>query len=105
MKEMPALVEFVGEYQKKGVQVFGISVDERPEIMIPKTVVEFGLNFPNFADKGGKIAQFFQLHGVPLTVFYNKNRKILAVQPGDIDWLSVKMQKRIEQWISDPQNQ
>jgi thiol-disulfide isomerase/thioredoxin len=104
MSELPHLVQFVSENQKKGLQVIGINKDDHPDIMVPRVVVDYGLNFPNYADKGEEIAGYFNLRGLPMTVFYNKKRQVLAVQPGEVPWTGASLQKRIEAWISDSSN-
>ncbi len=70
--EIPKLVQLRKEYSREDVLILGISMDERKSA-VKSFLQKNKLNYPVYWG-GNSVAQFFQISGVPKTVFYNKQK-------------------------------
>jgi cytochrome c biogenesis protein CcmG/thiol:disulfide interchange protein DsbE len=68
-REMPVLESVYKEYQPKGVEFFGIALDEKVKL-IKKIIGDKGVTYPILLDRGAKVAtEVYQLAGpIPLKV-------------------------------------
>lgn len=101
MVEMPSLVKLRQSLHDKGFEVIGVNLDENPESILPKVERESGIKFPIFSDTDGKVAEYFDVHAIPLSVLLGENHQILAIENGERDWNSPEFRKRIEKLLSE----
>jgi cytochrome c biogenesis protein CcmG/thiol:disulfide interchange protein DsbE len=68
-REMPVLESVYKEYREKGVEFFGIALDEKVKL-IKKIIADKGVTYPILLDRGAKVAtESYQLAGpIPLKV-------------------------------------
>ena len=68
-REMPVLESVYKEYRDKGVEFFGIALDENLKL-IRKIIKDKGVTYPTLIDQGAKVAtEVYQLAGpIPLKV-------------------------------------
>ena len=83
-REMPILQKVYQEYQGKGVEFFGIALDENIA-GIKKVVREKGVTYPVLVDKDTKVAtEIYQLSGpIPYKVVIDKAGTIVYDHVGD----------------------
>lgn len=101
MVEMPALIELRKKYNKNGLELILINVDEKPEAILPKTLEDFGIDFPVFIDPQGNLAELFDVHAIPKTIILDRNRKILLVDTGEKNWNGSQMHTFLEKYLTD----
>lgn len=100
MDEMPTLVKLRDTFKERGFEVLGINLDENPDIVVPKAMKQYKIEFPVFKDPDGKIAELFDVHAIPLTVIMDNQRKILFLKDGGLDWSSPTIHSQVERWLS-----
>lgn len=98
--EMPSIVKLHQMYKDKGLTVVAVNLDEKPESVVPKAAKQLKIDFPVYVDAGGKLADLFDVHAIPLTIIMNKDRKVLYVEGGERDWTDSEMKTKMDQWIS-----
>ena len=83
-REMPILQKVYQEYQEKGVEFFGIALDEN-ETAIKKVVKDKGVTYPILVDKDTKVAtEIYQLSGpIPYKVIVDLSGTIVYDHVGD----------------------
>lgn len=83
-REMPILQKVYQEYQSKGVEFFGVALDENVP-GIKKVVKEKGVTYPVLVDKDTKVAtEIYQLSGpIPYKVVIDLNGIIAYDHVGD----------------------
>jgi cytochrome c biogenesis protein CcmG, thiol:disulfide interchange protein DsbE len=83
-REMPILQKVYQEYQGKGVEFFGIALDENVA-GIKKVVKDKGVTYPVLVDKDTKVAtELYQLSGpIPYKVVIDKSGTIVYDHVGD----------------------
>jgi len=83
-REMPVLQKVYQEYQGKGVEFFGVALDENIA-GIKKVVKEKGVTYPILVDKDTKVAtEIYQLSGpIPYTVIIDRAGIIVYDHVGD----------------------
>jgi thiol-disulfide isomerase/thioredoxin len=83
-REMPILQKVYQEYQAKGVEFFGICLDENRKL-IEKTVTEKGVTYPILIDADAKVAtEIYQLSGpIPYKVVVDADGKVAYDHVGD----------------------
>jgi cytochrome c biogenesis protein CcmG/thiol:disulfide interchange protein DsbE len=79
---MPLLVE---AYEREGGQVvfLGISINE-PEPAVRRFVEKNEISFTVLLDGGGKVASEYQINGIPVTFFVNRDGQIVMRYVGQI---------------------
>jgi thiol-disulfide isomerase/thioredoxin len=97
--EMPSIVALRNAYANQGFEVLPINVDENPGAVIPAAIEKFKFTFPVYTDPKNMLAELFDVHAIPLTVFLDKNRKILFVESGERDWNGKDIRKQLEIWL------
>lgn len=100
MEEMPSLVQLRNEYKDKGFEVVGVNLDENGETVVPKTIKQLKIQFPIFQDPDNKIAEYFDVHAIPLSVILNKDRKILYIENGERNWNDQETKTQLEKWLT-----
>ncbi|MEM4658658.1 MAG: TlpA disulfide reductase family protein [Candidatus Methanosuratincola sp.] len=75
-EEMPFLEKSWRTYKEKGVRFIGINVfDERERAS--RYLGEVGVSFVNLYDPDGEVANFFDLAGLPVTLFVDREGNIV----------------------------
>ncbi|MGK5088198.1 TlpA disulfide reductase family protein [Bdellovibrionota bacterium FG-2] len=98
--EMPSILALWKEYHGQGFEVVSVNEDENPEAVVPKAIAAMKLEFPVAIDRNAKLSDRFDVHAIPLTVILDSNRKVLAVEDGERDWNSKRVQTLIEGWLA-----
>lgn len=78
--ENPHVVEIYKEYHPKGLEIFGVSLDNNKEAWV-KAIADDGLVWKHGSDLKGwqsAPAQLYSVSGIPHTVLLNENNKIIA---------------------------
>ena len=101
MEEMPSLVKLHAKYRDKGVEIYGVNLDEDPAKAIASTTKEFGIQFISFLDHEGKLSDAFDVHAIPLTITLNRSRKILEIKAGDRDWVESEYLKKLDSFLAE----
>ena len=99
MVEMPSISKLRESYHARGLEVFGVNVDEDPDAAIPRTASELSLNFPMATDQDGKLSDLFDVQAIPLTVILDENRNILFIEAGERDWNAADVRAQMEEWL------
>lgn len=97
--EMPSIVRLYDTYKTKGLEVVSVSVDENPESVVPNAVSKFKMTFPIFTDTQQKLAEIFDVHGIPLSIVLDANRNILQMDEGERDWNSPEFRAKLDKWL------
>jgi thiol-disulfide isomerase/thioredoxin len=100
MEEMPSIVKLRDDYKDKGFEVVGVNLDENGEAVVPKAVKQLKIQFPVFQDPDNKIAEYFDVHAIPLSVVLNKDRKILYIENGERNWNDQESRTQLEKWLA-----
>ena len=78
--ENPHVVEIYKEYHPKGLEIFGVSLDNNTEAWV-KAIADDGLVWKHGSDLKGwqsAPAQLYSVTGIPHTVLLDENNKIIA---------------------------
>ena len=78
--ENPHVVEIYKEYHPKGLEIFGVSLDNNKEAWV-KAIADDGLVWKHGSDLKGwqsASAQLYSVSGIPHTVLLDENNKIIA---------------------------
>ena len=78
--ENPHVVEIYKEYHPKGLEIFGVSLDNNKEATV-KAIADDGLVWKHGSDLKGwqsAPAQLYSVTGIPHTVLLDENNKIIA---------------------------
>ena len=81
--EIPGFIEFQDKYGKDGLQVIGISVDDKAEDLEPY-IKELGMNYPVLLGLGRDDVQdaFGPIAGIPTTLLIARDGRICATHAG-----------------------
>jgi len=86
IEELPALHRIYEKYKDKGLKMFLISIDAKPEEVLPEFIKQHNVTLPILLDMYQKTFEKYGFESVPHTVLINKNRKILGVyQEKDVE--------------------
>ncbi|HLE01520.1 MAG TPA: TlpA disulfide reductase family protein [Bdellovibrionota bacterium] len=99
--EMPSIVSLRSRYLNRGFDVISINVDENPESVLGSSLKRLGIDFPVYLDRDGKTSELFGVHGIPLTVVMDQQRRILFVETGERDWSGEEIREQIERWLAE----
>lgn len=99
MEEMPSLVKLRNQFHKDGFEVIGVNLDENPDSAIEKTKQKYQIEFPLVKDPDGKLSDMLDVHAIPSTVVFDKNRRILFLKDGGRDWYSQEAIGQVKQWL------
>jgi thiol-disulfide isomerase/thioredoxin len=100
MEEMPSLVALREAYKDKGFEVLGINLDQNASSVVPHALKQFKMDFPVFQDPENKIADYFDIHAIPLSVVLTSDRKILYIENGERNWNDQETRKWINKWLA-----
>lgn len=100
MEEMPSIVQLRDAYKDKGFEVVGVNLDENSATVVPKAIKQLKIQFPVFQDPENKIAEYFDVHAIPLSVVLNKDRKILYIENGERNWNDQESRTQLEKWLA-----
>ena len=78
--EMPHVVKAYNDFHSKGLEIVGVSLDERKDDWL-NAVKELNMNWPQMSDLKGwnsKAAQLYHIQGIPASVLINQNGEIVA---------------------------
>ena len=103
MDEMPSLVRLRETYRSKGFEILGINLDENPAAVVPRAEKELDIRFPVFSDSEGKLADYFDVHAIPLSVIIETQgakRKILYIENGERNWNDREIRQKLDHWLN-----
>ena len=78
--ENPNVVALYKEYQPKGLEIFGVSLDNNKEAWV-KAIADDGLIWKHGSDLKGwqsEPAKLYSITGIPATLLLDENNKIIA---------------------------
>ena len=78
--EMPHVVKAYKDFHSKGLEIVGVSLDERKDDWL-NAVKELNMNWPQMSDLKGwnsKAAQLYHIQGIPASVLINQNGEIVG---------------------------
>lgn len=99
--EIPSLIRLRQLYQDSGLNILLVNIDEEPETVIPEISRRLDLNFETYKDFGHQMADYFDVHGIPVTFIVNRNRELVFSYSGERDWADQPTRKLIEQLLKD----
>ena len=79
-KENPNVVKLYNQYNKKGFEVFSVSLDEDKQKWI-EAIQKDGLNWTHVSDLGGwnsSVCKTFKINAIPFTILIDKEGKIIG---------------------------
>jgi peroxiredoxin len=76
-KEMPDLQKLYNRFQKKGLVILAISMDEEPA-KVPPFVAQQKFTYPILLDTGEKVSKTFLVWGIPKTFVFDRDGKLVA---------------------------
>lgn len=83
-KEIPELISLSKNYQDKGLQIIGISVDENGEEAVIPFAQQVGFNYPVYLTTQ-ELNSSFNIDAVPQIFLYDKNGKLITNIKGYIE--------------------
>ena len=99
LKAMPSLNELQERWHEKGFTVLGISIDEKPQEVVPKTVEKKKLRYPVAVDTQPTPAwQAFRVAAIPAMFLIDRDGQIVAEWRGDIEFDTVE--RTVQQHMS-----
>jgi cytochrome c biogenesis protein CcmG/thiol:disulfide interchange protein DsbE len=82
-EEAPVLERNWRAYRDRGVVVFGVDIQDKPEAG-KKFIADFGLTFPNALDPTGRVSVDYGVYGVPETFFIDAEGRVRAKHVGGV---------------------
>lgn len=99
VSEMPSIVKLRSSFRNQGFEVVAVNMDENPTAVMPKALKTFKIDFPVYMDSDSKLSEIFDVRAIPLSVVMDRNRKVLFVEAGGLDWSSDEIQKMMRSWL------
>ncbi len=99
MVEIPSILKLRESYKDQGFDVVFMNVDQNPAAVLPKTLKTLGIDFPVYVDNEGETSDIFDVHAIPLTAVMDKNRKILMLESGELDWNGPEVRQKTAGWL------
>ena len=82
-KETPALEKAYEQYKDSGIVILGVNLtDQDSASEVESFVQEFKLTYPILLDRDGNISNLYQVQGLPMTFFINREGIIRTVVVG-----------------------
>jgi thiol-disulfide isomerase/thioredoxin len=100
MVEMPSIIKLHQAYKSKGLEVIAVNLDSDPPAVVPKTSAKYGMSFPVYMDVDSRLADFFNIQAIPLTVIIDAHRKILMIENEGVDWNGSEFTQLLDRWLS-----
>lgn len=91
--EIPCFMEFASKYQDRGLQVVGVSMDDRGFKSVKPFLAEKKLNYPVVIGDE-KLAKLYGVESMPETVLIDGSGKIAALHLGLVDRQSLEREIR-----------
>jgi thiol-disulfide isomerase/thioredoxin len=101
MEEMGSLVALREAYKDKGFEVIGIDLDQNASAVVPRAAKQFKIDFPIFQDPENKVADYFDVHAIPLSAVLTANRKILYIENGERNWNDQETRHWLDKWLAE----
>lgn len=76
-RENPFVKEVYAEYKSKGLEIYGVSVDQNPEKW-KQAIAQDDIPWLQVLDKTGQFAQTYQVVSIPTTILLDPEGKIIA---------------------------
>jgi peroxiredoxin len=86
-EEMPALETLAGELGPRGLAVVGVNFKE-PKPEVQAFMRDHRLGFPTLLDADGRVAQRYQVFGLPATFVVDRRGMLVGSVLGIRDWVS-----------------
>lgn len=104
LTEMPSIVKLREKYGPKGFGVVLVTVDNNPAEVAPPYLKKLGVTFPTFFDRDQKLAELFDVHGIPYTailkILPSGEAKFLYREVGDRDWNAPEVHRELDGWLA-----
>ena len=82
-KETPALEKAYEQYKDSGMVILGVNRTDQDSVSeVESFVQEFKLTYPILLDRDGNISNLYQIQGLPMTFFINREGIIRSVVVG-----------------------
>ena len=82
-KETPALEKAYEQYKDSGMVILGVNLTDQDSVSeVESFVQEFKLSYPILLDQDGNISNLYQIQGLPMTFFINREGIIRTVVVG-----------------------
>ncbi|MFH1038629.1 MAG: TlpA disulfide reductase family protein [PVC group bacterium] len=75
-KEIPDFVELYKEYAGKGVEILGISLDQKPRGVLPPFVEKYKINYPILLTDGKVDRAYGGVTGIPTTFVIDREGRV-----------------------------
>lgn len=98
--EMPSMRNLQETFKEKGFTVAFLSVDANPKAIVPAYLKKLKIDFETYVDQDQKLAEYFDVHGIPFTAILDKDRRILYLEVGERDWNTKQVKDQISQWLT-----
>lgn len=99
--EIPSILKLRETFNSRGLEVAFINVDDSPDTVVPGALTRLGITFSTFVDPNFALSDFFDVHGIPLTVIVDQNRKVRLIELGERDWNAKDIHALMEQWLTE----
>jgi thiol-disulfide isomerase/thioredoxin len=97
IREMPGLFDFYNRLEKKGLTVMAMNMDEDVKQGLDLLTKRVGLApFPFYKGTGSKLANQFEIVGLPYTVVVGRDGRVLYSKAGEVDWKNSEVTNLIE---------
>jgi peroxiredoxin len=83
-EEIPRIKDIFQKGREKKLEVLNIYINE-PEAKVGAYAAKYELPYPVLLDKDGKVAERYQVRGVPMLVLLDRQGKIVCYQCRDLD--------------------
>ena len=97
---MPSLDKFKREYEEKGVQVLLINMSEKLPI-VASFMKENNYSSRVLLDLDGKVAEKYDVFGIPVSYLIDKEGRIVYKLSGIVDWSSREIRSLVNNLISE----
>jgi len=82
-KETPALEKAYDQYKDSGMVILGVNLADQDSVSeVESFVQEFKLTYPILLDQDGSISNLYQIEGLPMTFFINREGIIRTLVVG-----------------------
>jgi|GEM_PF-2562969 len=95
VEELPALLRIYEKYKDRGLKMFLISIDGKPEEVLPPFIEKYNITVPVLLDMYQKTLNRYGFNSVPHTILIDRNRRILAVFKEDKE-----LEKKLDEKLS-----
>lgn len=92
-KTIPALKTVYKEYQSKGFEIYGVSLDDDKDSWLD-AVKKYSIIWPQVIDQTGAIAGKWNVSYIPNSFLLDKTGKIVAINPTEAE-----LQKLLQQFL------